>query len=134
MIPEDHKFLESLPEVPASITDSIESPVPDAEDVKRLIDKIAQEIAKSNDYAKIMSIYTTAQLYGKNCSFDSLIHTLTNAHKSFAKQEHILAIELLSKNIANSNACIDLFGKLKKEVFAVAILGYAASILSQQNS
>lgn len=134
MIPEDNKFIESLPEVPASLTQTIEPSVPEYEDVKRLFDKIVQEIAKSNDYAKIMAIYTTAQMYGKNCTMDSLMHTLTNAHKSFAKQEHILAIELLSKNIANSNACIDLFGKLKKEVFAVALLGYAASILSQQNS
>lgn len=134
MTPEDTKFLESLPEVPSSITQTLEQPTPSSEDVSRLVDKIVQEIAKSNDYAKIMSIYTTAQLYGKNCTFDSLMHAITNAHKSFAKQEHVLAIELLSKNIGNSSACIDLFGKLKKEVFAVVVLGYAASILSQQNS
>ena len=130
----DHRFIESLPEVPASAIQAVELNVANYEDAIRLIDGIIKEIAKNDDYAKIMSIYTTAQMYGKNCTVDSLMHTFTNAYKAFAKQESVLAIDLLSKNILNSNACIESHGKLKKEIFTTVILGYAASIIAQQNS
>jgi len=130
----DRRFIESLPDVPASAIQAVELNVANYEDAIRLIDSIIKEIAKSDDYAKIMSIYTTAQMYGKNCTVDSLMHALTNAYKAFAKQESVLAIDLLSKNILNSNACIESHSKLKKEIFTTVILGYAASILAQQNS
>ena len=54
------RFIESLPEVAASITQPLKPEVPDAEQVVKLFDQIVADVAKAGDYVAIMNIYNAA--------------------------------------------------------------------------
>ena len=127
------RFIESLPEVAASITQPLKPEVPDAEQVVKLFDQIVADVAKAGDYVAIMNIYNAAQLYGKNGSLEHFIQALTEMFKKNAKQEHLHAIDLLCKNIKNTTTCINAFSDYKKEMLMVAFLGFTGSILTQNS-
>ena len=129
----NEQFLESLPEVAASITQPIKPNAPDAEQVKMLFDQIVTDVARAGDYVAIMNIYNAAQLYGKNGSLEHFIQVLTEMFKKSAKQEHLHAIDLLCKNIKNTTMCINSFSDYKKEMLMVAFLGFTGSILTQNS-
>jgi hypothetical protein len=127
------QFIESLPEVAASITQPIKPNAPDAEQVKMLFDQIVTDVARAGDYVAIMNIYNAAQLYGKNGSLEHFIQVLTEMFKKSAKQEHLHTIDLLCKNIKNTTMCINSFSDYKKEMLMVAFLGFTGSILTQNS-
>jgi hypothetical protein len=127
------QFIESLPEVAASITQPIKPNAPDAEQVKMLFDQIVTDVARAGDYVAIMNIYNAAQLYGKNGSLEHFIQVLTEMFKKSAKQEHLHTIDLLCKNIKNTTTCINSFSDYKKEMLMVAFLGFTGSILTQNS-
>jgi hypothetical protein len=129
----NEQFLESLPEVAASITQPIKPNAPDAEQVKMLFDQIVTDVARAGDYVAIMNIYNAAQLYGKNGSLEHFIQVLTEMFKKSAKQEHLHTIDLLCKNIKNTTTCINSFSDYKKEMLMVAFLGFTGSILTQNS-
>lgn len=127
------RFIESLPEVAASITQPLKPEVPDVEQVVKLFDQIVADVAKAGDYVAIMNIYNAAQLYGKNGSLEHFIQALTEMFKKSAKQEHLHTIDLLCKNIKNTTTCINAFSDYKKEMLMVAFLGFTGSILTQNS-
>lgn len=129
----NERFIESLPEVAASITQPLKPEVPDAEQVVKLFDQIVADVAKAGDYVAIMNIYNAAQLYGKNGSLEHFIQALTEMFKKSAKQEHLHTIDLLCKNIKNTTTCINAFSDYKKEMLMVAFLGFTGSILTQNS-
>lgn len=129
----NERFLESLPEVSASITQPLKPDAPDADEVKLLFDQIVMDTAKSGDYVAIMNIYTSAQMYGRNGSLEHFIQTLTEVFKKSAKQEHLHTIDLLCKNIKNTVTCINSLSEYKKEMLMVAFLGFTSSILSKNS-
>lgn len=129
----NERFLESLPEVAASITQPLKHKVPDADQVKMLFDQMVMDVAKAGDYAAIMNLYTSAQMYGRNGTFEHFIQTMTEMFKKNAKQEHLHAIDLLCKNIKNTATCINAFSDYKKEMLMVAFLGFTGSILTQNS-
>lgn len=129
----NERFIESLPEVAASITQPLKPEVPDVEQVVKLFDQIVADVAKAGDYVAIMNIYNAAQLYGKNGSLEHFIQALTEMFKKSAKQEHLHTIDLLCKNIKNTTTCINAFSDYKKEMLMVAFLGFTGSILTQNS-
>lgn len=129
----NERFIESLPEVAASITQPLKQDVPDVEQVIKLFDQIVVNVAKAGDYVAIMNIYNAAQLYGKNGSLEHFIQALTEMFKKSAKQEHLHTIDLLCKNIKNTTTCINSFSEYKKEMLMVAFLGFTGSILTQNS-
>jgi hypothetical protein len=129
MMTAGERFLESLPEVSASMTQPLKPNAPDADQVKMLFDQIVIDVARAGDYAAIMNLYTTAQMYGRNGSLEHFINTLTEMFKKSAKQEHLHAIDLLCKNIMNTTTCINSLSNHKKEMLMVAFLGFTSSIL-----
>lgn len=129
----NERFIESLPEVAASITQPLKPNIPDVDEVKMLFDEIVMNVAKSGDYVAIMNIYTAAQMYGRNGSLEHFIQALTEMFKKNAKQEHLHTIDMLCKNIKNTTACINAFSDYKKEMLMVAFLGFTGSILTQNS-
>lgn len=126
-------FLESLPEVSASITQPLEETLPSYENVQKLFDKVVSELAKNGDYANIMSMYHTSQMYGKNGSLESFFTAFAEMYKKSAKQEQLHIVDMLCKNIKNTTHCIDALSKHKKEMLIALMFGFVSSMLSQNS-
>lgn len=129
------KFVEQMPEKPASVTASIEKPVAADSEIKRAFDKCVDAFAFKGEgkYHEVMNMYKTAQLYGKNCETESLMHCLLEYFKKCSKTGDRAIVDKLLKNIANTQECIKLVSPDDKSIFVALVLGYAYSVFSENN-
>ena len=127
-------FIDNIPVVAASVTQSIAKPLPSIEDVKRLIDCIVSAAVAPEMYNKVNAMYKMAQMHGKNCSAESLLASFAECCKQNADVDDKVAVDKLCKNIANTFECISLMQKMNQQMLIAFVLGYAYSVISEKSS
>lgn len=130
----NNEFIDKIPTVASSVTQSITKPLPSIEDIKRLIDSIVSATVDPEMYNKVNAMYKMAQMHGKNCSAESLLDSFAECCKQNANVDDKVAVDKLCKNIANTFECISLMQKVDQQMLIAFVLGYAYSVISEKSS
>ena len=127
-------FFDNIPTVPASPTNPIKDVVVGSDEIKRAIDQLVNSLISIDNIAAINNVYRVAQLYGRNCTVDSLTQAMAVLFTASAKINDKELINNLCENIQNTQKCINLVSKVDQRLFIAFILGYALSVFSEKNS
>jgi hypothetical protein len=131
----NNEFIEQMPMRPSSATASLEKPVATDAEIKRAFDKCVDAFAFKGEgkYHEVMNMYKMAQLYGKNCETESLMHCLSEYYKKCSKTSDKAVVDKLLKNIFNTQECIKMLSPDDKSIFIALVLGYAYCVFSENN-
>lgn len=127
-------FFDQLEAGKASITDVVAKPLPEAQDIKRLLDQVVEYFGKGKDYRKTQQAFSLGSLYGKNGDLKHLLKCLGEVYKFDVDVEKLAIVDMLIKNVLNTTDCINQFSTVKSEIFMSMILGYAFSILHEKGN
>lgn len=131
----NNDFINQAAQIPSSVTASLEKPIVSDAEIKRAFDKCIDGLAFKGEgkYHEVMNMYKTAQLYGKNCETESLMHCLAEYFKKCTKTGDKAIIDRLLKNISNTQECIKMVSPDDKSIFVALVLGYAYCVFSENN-
>lgn len=127
-------FFDQLEAGKASLTDVVARPLPEAQDIKKLLDQVVEFFGRGKDYNKTQQAFNLGSLYGKNGDLKHLLKCVGEIFKLGVEQEKLAGIDMLIKNVANTTDCLNHLYSLKPEVFMSMILGYAFSILHEKGN
>jgi hypothetical protein len=131
----NNDFIQQMPQIPSSVTASLQKPIVSDADIKRAFDACIDKIAFKGEgkYHDVMNMYKISQLYGKNCETETLVHCLLEYFKKCSKAKDGTIVDKLSKNIVNTQECIKMLSPDDNNIFIALILGYAYSVFSENN-
>lgn len=127
-------FFDQLEAGKASFTDVVARPLPEAQDIKKLLEQVVESFGRGKDYNKTQQAFNLGNLYGKNGDLKHLLKCVGEIFKLGVEQEKLAGIDMLIKNVANTTDCLNHLYSLKSEVFMSMILGYAFSILHEKGN
>lgn len=127
-------FFEQLEASKASLTDVTPRPLPEVQDIKKLLEQVVESFGRGKEYNKTQQAFSLGSLYGKNGDLKHLLKCIGEIYKIGVEPEKLAGVDMLIKNVANTTDCINHLYSLKPEVFMSMILGYAFSILHEKGN